>query len=293
MLHALLLVAALLDDRWPHFSPGGREIAFTSTRNGPMQAFVMNSDGRSQHVVSAAGPGVSAMSSAWFPNGDLLYVNQLKASTSAQLYATTFVRSASDGASARIIFQGMNTERPTVSPSGETIALESSRGPFSASTPIDILKFQLRTLTATSLTKGDGTYVEAAWSPDGSRIAFACGGVGARELQICVMNADGTHRRVLTNGNGSHEWPAWSPDSGHLAYFVYTGSTPNINADVWTMAADGAGGRNLTAHQGTVANETPSWSPDGKTIAFQTNRNGAGFRIAVMDADGRHQRVIT
>jgi Tol biopolymer transport system component len=39
--------------------------------------------------------------------------------------------------------------------------------------------------------------------------------------------------------------------------------------------------------------ETRAWSPGGKQIAFQTDRLGAGFRIAIMNADGSDVRMLT
>lgn len=39
--------------------------------------------------------------------------------------------------------------------------------------------------------------------------------------------------------------------------------------------------------------EHPRWSPDGKRIAFKSNRNGKGYDVYVMDADGRNPVRIT
>ena len=50
---------------------------------------------------------------------------------------------------------------------------------------------------ATQLTRGDGSASDAAWSPDGTRIAFSrC----RRTCDVYVIDADGTRERRLTNG---------------------------------------------------------------------------------------------
>jgi len=47
----------------------------------------------------------------------------------------------------------------------------------------------------------------SAWSPDGTQIAFLSG--GEENLEIYVVNADGSNPTRLTTGGASH--PAWSP----------------------------------------------------------------------------------
>src|SRR5262249_8487215 len=61
------------------------------------------------------------------------------------------------------------------------------------------------------LTSGPGEHTDPAWSPDGTRVAFANATTGG----IYVMNADGSGvRRIAATG----ENPAWSPDGGSIAY---------------------------------------------------------------------------
>jgi Tol biopolymer transport system component len=286
---------SVINDRWPHFSPDGREIAFTSTRDGSPQSYIMKADGSDVKRVSSSTAPVTSVASGWFPNGDLLNVEEEPASLDQQgsLFATTFVRSAPSGGDRRVIFRGLNAQRPQVAPNGTVLVLETARGPFGQGTPIDIARFDVATLSVTTLTLGDGVYVQGAWSPNGMHIAYACGPIGAAELQICVMNGDGSHARVITRGSGSHEWPSWAPDSRRLAFFVYRSIGKSIDADVCTIDVDGTHESILTQHRGIQRNETPSWSPTGRTIAFQTNRLADGMRIAVMNVDGSDVNVLT
>jgi Tol biopolymer transport system component len=60
-----------------------------------------------------------------------------------------------------------------------------------------------------SLTRDPASDVQAAWSPDGRRIAFSSDRDGNDE--IYVMNADGSGQRNLTPGPTGGASPAWSP----------------------------------------------------------------------------------
>ena len=50
-----------------------------------------------------------------------------------------------------------------------------------------------------------------AWSPDGTKIAFASSRDGSSNLEIYVMDADGDNQTNLTNNAATDTNPAWSP----------------------------------------------------------------------------------
>ena len=54
------------------------------------------------------------------------------------------------------------------------------------------------------------------WSPDGTKIAYEDGGVGAG--RIFSMRADGSHQTQLTFGPGDDIGAAWSPDGRQIAF---------------------------------------------------------------------------
>ncbi len=119
-------------------------------------------------------------------------------------------------------------------------------------------------------TPGYLTFEGLAWAPDGSQIAYACGG------SIGIVNADGTMPHLLATGSASpaHS-PAWSPDGRQLA-FVTGAESPGFEPwmdrrrptarSIWTVNRDSS---NLTLLTNSAIG-SPAWAPNGKTIAYQS-----------------------
>jgi len=132
------------------------------------------------------------------------------------------------------------------------------------------------------LTSDTGFDDDAAWSPNGRRIAFAsnrahpevaCEGSHPRcDYDIYVMNADGSNVRRLTDDPASEREPAWSPDGTRIVFTSTrdeAGVPPNdvYNAELYVMNADGSNQTRVTNDPGV--DTQPAWSPDGTRIAFR------------------------
>ena len=121
-----------------------------------------------------------------------------------------------------------------------------------------------------------------AWSPDGSKIAFASTrDRSTKGLDIWVMDASGANPTRLTNEAGQNGRAAWSHDGTKIAFTSTRNDT--LVAEIWLMDADGGNQRAITS-DGKFAN-TPSWSPDDSKIVFQSNRDGSD-QLYVMNSDG-------
>jgi Tol biopolymer transport system component len=126
--------------------------------------------------------------------------------------------------------------------------------------------------------------IEPAWSPDGSRIAFASKRAGSFDLY--VMNADGTGTRRLTTAPADEGHPTWSPDGERIAF------SRGTSGDLYVMNADGSGVKPLA--NGPADETQPAWSPDGRSIAFVSRLPGTQVReLWVMRADGSEPRRLT
>lgn len=136
------------------------------------------------------------------------------------------------------------------------------------------------------LTSSHNDEFSPSWSPDGRRIAYRVNARRADTSDIWVMRADGSGKRNLTRTPRVAEWsPAFSPDGRRIAYFSLA-----AGGDVWVMRADGAGRRNVTRNGGL--NEYPTWSPDGRSLAFNSHRDGQ-FEIYSAASTGARQRNLT
>jgi Tol biopolymer transport system component len=139
----------------------------------------------------------------------------------------------------------------------------------------------------TPLTNSKAIY--PAWSPDSMKIAFEC--FPNNDLEICVINADGTEQKRLTNSPGLDGSPVWSPDGTKIAF----ASERDGDFEIYVMKADGTELTQLTNNV-LFRDSNPAWSPYGTKIAFESNRDSiliTNNDLYVMNADGTEQKRLT
>lgn len=134
---------------------------------------------------------------------------------------------------------------------------------------------------------------EPAWSPDGDRIAFVRqnrvtvpGGRSDWQVDIWVMNADGSGQKKLTDDLSYEGAPSWSPDGSKIA-FHKTG----VGTDIWIMNADGTVPRRLT--NTPYAENDPDFSPDGRKLAFTSDRQYNKEEVYTRNLDGTALTNVT
>ena len=270
----------------PVWSPRGGLVAFHSAAG---LRVVPAAGGRARRVTR----GREDVLPAWAPNGSRLAFLRTVESRQTQILYTV---SSRGGALRRIFGGGRDVSiprRPSWSPDGRRLVFSAGRGVF------DVFAASARGRSVRRLRRGDWP----AWSPEGRRIAFTTGSAlyvmnanGARaslvrreagdfnegpswtptgrtllfatirlesDLEIAVVNTDGTRLRNLTRNTVRDHSPRWSANRRRIA-FVRGGA-------VWLMNADGSRQRRL------VAGTTPTWAPSGTEIAYAT---GGAVRIA-------------
>jgi Tol biopolymer transport system component len=142
-----------------------------------------------------------------------------------------------------------------------------------------------------NLTKNGADDVDPAWSPDGTKIAFASDRHVHGQFQIHVMSASGTGVKRLTNVNAGigDTTPTWSPDGSRIAFRGPSDVEFGHQLyDIFIMNADGSALARLTLIASGTDYE-PDWSPAGTTIALssshaatQVNKGKEIFLVSVV-----------
>jgi Tol biopolymer transport system component len=97
---------------------------------------------------------------------------------------------------------------------------------------------------------------DLAWSPDGSRIAFAAWWDGNAE--IYVVGADGAGLTRLTQRQANDRSPRWSADGKRIAFAASNPSGASRRAGLYAISAQGTG---LTRLSRAPVDWPISWSP--------------------------------
>jgi Tol biopolymer transport system component/DNA-binding winged helix-turn-helix (wHTH) protein len=124
---------------------------------------------------------------------------------------------------------------------------------------------------------------DAAFSPDGSQVAFVWSGRPLpsgedQRVHIYVSQLGAEAPRRLTNSEGWEIAPVWSPDGKYIAFIRIT--QDHQNDGMYIASAQGGSERRVYPLDLRNSTKELDWSPDGKYLAF-AERNSPDEPAAV------------
>ena len=230
------------------------KIAFSSMRDGNLEIYVMDGDGRNQRRVTV-NPARDEYP-AWSPDGKKIAFESNRNNVNKD-HRQIWVIDA-DGKNPIRLTDGLVDTHPDWSPDGTKIVYDAYLVPEDhnlAPGGIAVMDADGNNKRLVKNARG----LQSSWSPDGKRIAFIAGKNPGDDSQIYVMDVDGRNRLQLTHDFVHKRLPSWSPDGKRIAY-----GGDNV---IWVVDSDGENPRQLTWH---VTEEHPTWSPDSESIAFHS-----------------------
>lgn len=276
-------------------------IAFSSTRDGNLEVYLMAPEGTNQRRMTdnPAGDGFAALS----PNGKKILFDSNRNRAPAEPVNTSdlFVMDTSGGEQT-LLTRGSSA---TWSPDSKWIAFHASASgtglplrtdPGSATSDSDIFAANVDDLLAGAAaprnltrnwTEPAGQRIRVAddpdWSPDGQRIVFTAHDAGdnppqppflSNSAEIYALDPAGTgppERLTYTSVPGDDKpdeeerSPAWSADGTRIVYSCRIGGGA---ADFELCVTDAAGTTRVQLTNNTVPDLTPTFSPAGAQIVF-------------------------
>jgi Tol biopolymer transport system component len=157
-------------------------------------------------------------------------------------------------------------EMVRLSPNGKRLAAVRRSG-VSAS---DIWLFDLDRPVPSRFTFGPSTNYYPAWSPDGSRIAFASDRFGPEDIFVKSVDGAAEETAVLKGGALFKEPISWSADGKSI---IFEQPDPKTGWDLYVLSADGANPPVPFLHASGLE-RFGVVSPDGRWIAYYSDEAG-------------------
>lgn len=233
----------------PAVSPDGTQIAFVSQPlAGVSTIWVMNADGSNPIQLTAA--TADSYEPDWSPDGSTIAFSTRLGGPDLQIYTMN-----ADGTNQTPLITVAGSGMPSWSPDGTKIAYTQATG----SGAFDVFSADADGNNPVQLTTNPaGKEAEFPnWSPDGTRIVFDSRDPGDGDVNINIMDSNGTNRIPLTDIPFAYR-ATWSPDGSRI---VYSGAlVVGMGFDQYSINPDGSGTTNLTNGDGVIRNDAGFWS---------------------------------
>lgn len=150
---------------------------------------------------------------------------------------------------------------------------------------INAEQLNIMVLTESGRTKLTDNGINPVFSPDKKKIAFLTFRKNGEQLDLAVMNQDGSGRTVLTNGSAESFYithPTWFPDGKRIAYIVNAGTVRNVKKSKLNVIDLSDNKASLLLSKDGVKISDLAISSKGDKIAYVLDY-GAAREIFVLD----------
>lgn len=284
-----------------YFSKDGKRLIFQATRPGVSecdQIFTMDLDGGNVKMVST-GEGRTTCGYFYPSGGKILYSSTHLVDAACPprpdrsqgyvwpLYDYSIFIADEDGGNLRRLTDapGYNAEA-TISPDGSKVIFTSTRDG-----DLEIYVMDADGSNVKRLTHEEGYDGGAFFSPDGSKIVYRAhhptdpeeladyrrllseGLIRPGQVELFIMDADGSNKRQITNNGAANFAPYFHPSGEKIIFSSNLGDPTGREFHLYMINIDGTGLEQITFEGGF--NGFPMFSPDGKQLVFASNRNAS------------------
>jgi TolB protein len=261
------------------FEMGGSQdqpiVAFSSSREGNVEIFVMRLDGTGLRRLTEN--KAEDNYPRWSPDGFELAFTSMRETAEDTIGFSKAMLINADGSGERLLGIDKAALFPGWSPDGSLLA---------AAVTTNLGLYRTDGTLVRWLTQGIGILDRYPdWSPDGKLLAYTSIDNVAFESNIYTISPSGGGVRLLVDAGRFDDTPAWSPDGEWIAFS--SNDSGGLDWDLNLVRSDGSGLTTLT--QGFY----PRWSPDGEWISFMRYENALKSDIYIVRPDGTDERRLT
>lgn len=282
-----------------YFSADGKRLIYQATRPGEHQCdqiYTMNLDGSDKQLVST-GEGRTTCG-YYYPSGEKILfssTHHLDAECPtppdrSQGYAwgifdyDIFIANPDGSELRNLTNNDAYDAEATISEDGESIVFTSLRDG-----DLNIYSMDADGSNVRQLTDEPGYAGGPFYSPDGSQIVYRAHHpddpeeleeyfdlldqklIRPNQVELFVMDADGSNKRQITNNGAANFAPYWHPNGRQIIFSSNMDDPTGRRFNLYLIDSDGQNLERITYHDGF--DSFPMFSPDGTKLVFGSDRD--------------------
>jgi tol-pal system beta propeller repeat protein TolB len=222
---------------------------------GDTELFVMRPDGTGIEQLTVN--DTREFEPAWSADGRWIAYSSHNPVEDVDIYMTSY-RDGDFVQTRQLTNNTVLEQQPAFSPDGTKIAFVSNRD---GNTELYVVDYSPDAAPPpVNLTNNAASDFDPDWSPDGSKIVFTSDRDGGN-LNIYVMNADGSGQKRLTKRAASDSQPVFSPDGTRIAF---TSGPAGSDNEIYVMRARPESSTNRPSNR--TRNDDGDGAPDWRPV---------------------------